>query len=275
MTRQNASNKPHAYRARIKAAHDALLPELKAAEEALAPANADYAEKERLLSAFNNPHYLSNEERQASRDASAAKNHVNSVKNNISMLKSQIAPLYLIVSAPEEFAQAKKSLEELQGQKRQLTADVERVDGLLDKLGKRIDAANACIAETTRSAALTLTTDDGFTVPESLVRAEMELRLSKVSQAQLQEEKDTLKAKLGELADELKEVRRLFIFYRAVVAETDLYEQLEPLMPLFAKAAAARRENDYSSDMEWNIKIEDELIDAADIDLDEELVNLL
>lgn len=273
--KQTTSNKARPYFNRIKAAHDALVPELKAAEEALALANADYAEKKELLSAFNNPHYFSKDEGQASREASAAQNHVNSVKNNVSSLKSQIAPLHRIISAPEEFAQAKKSLEELQGQKRQITADVARVDGLLDKLGKRIDAANACIAADTLSAAQTLTTDDGFTVPESLVKAEMELRLSKVSQAQLQKEKDTLKSNLGELSEELKEAKRLFIFYRAVVAETDLYEQLEPLMPLFAKAAAARRENDYSSDMEWNIKIEEEAIDSADIDLEAELADLL
>jgi predicted nucleic acid-binding Zn-ribbon protein len=273
--KQTTSNKPRPYFNRIKAAHDALVPELKAAEEALALANADYAEKKKLLSEFNNPHYLTAEERQATFEASAAKNRVGSIKNNISSLKSQIAPLHRIISAPEEFAQAKKSLEELQGQKRQLTADVARVDGVLDKLSKRIDAANACIADSTLTAAYALTTEDGFTVPESLVKAEMELRLSKVSQAQLEKEKAALKAKMGELSEAFKEAKHLFIFYRAVVAETDLYEQLEPLMPLVAKAAAARRENDGSRASEWVLKIEEEAIDSADLDLDAELAELV
>lgn len=273
--KQNASNKPRTYFNSIKAAYDALTPELKAAEEALSLASADYAQKEKLRSALDHQFNITSEARQATREAGAAKNHVDAIKSNISQLKSQIAPLYLIISAPEQFGHAKKSLEELQSQKRQLTGDVARIDGLLEKLGKRINVANDCIATATLSATLTLTTDDGFTVPDSLVKAELELRLSKISLEQLQKEKDAVKANLGELSDSLKEAKRTFIYYRAVIVETDLYEQLAPLMPLFAKAAAARRENDYSSDMDWNIKITDDLIEAADLDLDAELIDLL
>lgn len=274
--KQTPSNKPHSYLNNIKAAYETLALELKAAEDALLLANDDCAKKEKIHSELIRQDLPGDATRKASREASAAQNHAHSIKFKVRELKTQLEPLHLTVSAHKQFAQAKQSIEKLSEQKRLFAGEVVRVDSLLEKVAKRIDAADACIAADTLSATQALlTTDGGFSVPESLVKSELELRLSKISQAQLQKEKDALNAKLGELPEALREAQKNFIFYRAVIAEIDLCEQLAPLMPLFAKAAAARYQNDYNKDeSQWNINITGNLIDAAHLDLEDELGKL-
>ena len=70
----------------------------------------------------------------------------------------------------------------------------------------------------------------------------------------------------------IREAERVFIGCRADVVEIELYEQLMPAMTLFARASAARRQNDYRHDeTRFEIEIPRELIEPAEVALAAEL----
>jgi hypothetical protein len=57
----------------------------------------------------------------------------------------------------------------------------------------------------------------------------------------------------------------VFIGCRADIAEIELYEQLMPVMNLFARASAARRQCDYHHDEDrFEIEIPRELVESAE-----------
>ena len=81
-----------------------------------------------------------------------------------------------------------------------------------------------------------------------------------------------LLAELRELPMAIREAERVFIGCRADVVEIELYEQLMPAMNLFARASAARRQNDYRHDeTRFEIEIPRELIEPAEVALAAEL----
>lgn len=270
------NKKSTAYYDKIRAEHDKLDREMAAAREELQKAEADHERKRRRhyeLTQRGSMYSSAPEEAQASIAASAASHRVSDIKGEIGQLESRIRPLRRIALAPEQFAKAKKNLDDLIAGQAAINGELEKVKALMAKVGKRVTDAEARIATETQSARQQMIDAEGeFVVPESLTKLEAELRLAKSSMAELDGKRETLVAKLQEFPGAIRDAERAFIGCRADMAEIELYEQLMPVMNLFARASAARRECDYHHNEDrFEIEIPRELVEAAQASLSTEM----
>lgn len=270
------NKKSTAYYDKVRAEYDKLDCEMAAAREELQKAEVDHERKRRRhyeLTQRGSMYSSAPEEAQASIAASAANHRVGDIKGEIGQLESRIRPLRRIAMAPEQFAKAKKTLDDLIAGQAAVNGELEKVTALIAKVGKRVTDAEARIATETQSARQQMLDADGeFVVPESLTKLEAELRLAKSSMADLEGKRDTLVAKLQEFPGAIRDAERVFIGCRADIAEIELYEQLMPVMNLFARASAARRECDYHHDEDrFEIEIPRDLVEAAQTALADEV----
>lgn len=270
------SKKSSAYYDKVKTKYDQLDREIAVATNELKEAEADHEKKQHRhneLSRRGSMYSSTNEESQASFAASAASHRVGAIKGEIGQLESRIGPLRRIALAPDRFARAKQAFDDLVAQKLATTGELEKANALIAKVSKRVADADVRIVTETQSATQSMLDADGeFSVPEALTRLEAELRLGKSSLAELEGKRDALLAELRELPTAIREAERVFIGCRADVVEIELYEQLMPAMTLFARASAARRQNDYRHDeTRFEIEIPRELIEPAEVALAAEL----
>ena len=270
------NKKSSAYYDKVRTEYDKLDREIAAAREELQKAEADHERKRRRhyeLTQRGSMYSSSPDETQASMAASAASHQVGDIKGEIGQLESRIRPLRRIALAPEQFARAKKALDDLITEQAAINGEHEKVKALITKVGKRVVDADARIATETQSARQQMLDAEGeFVVPESLTKLEAEMRLAKSSMAELEGKRDTLVAKLQEFPGAIRDAERVFIGCRADMAEIELYEQLMPLMNLFARASAARRECDYHHDEDrFEIEIPRDLVAAAQAVLTDEV----
>ena len=270
------NKKSTAYYDKVRAEYNKLDREMAAAREELQKAEDDHERKRRRhyeLTPRGSMYSSAPEEAQASIAASAASHRVGDIKGEIGQLESRIRPLRRIALAPEQFAKAKKNIDDLIAGQVAINGELEKVKALIAKVGKRVTDAEARIATETQSARQQMLDADGeFVVPESLTKLEAELRLAKSSLAELDEKRDTLVAKLQEFPGAIRDAERVFIGCRADVTEIELYEQLMPVMNLFARASAARRECDYHHDEDrFEIEIPRDLVEAAQTALADEV----
>ena len=270
------NKKSTGYYDKVRAEYDKLDREIATAREELQKAEADHERKRRRhyeLTQRGSMYSSAPEEAQASIAASAASHRVGDIKGEIGQLESRIRPLRRIALAPEQFVKAKKNLDDLIAGKAAINGELEKVKALIAKVGKRVTDAEARIATETQSARQQMLDADGeFVVPESLTKLEAELRLAKSSLAELDEKRDTLVAKLQEFPGAIRDAERVFIGCRADMTEIELYEQLMPVMNLFARASAARRECDYHHDEDrFEIEIPRDLVEAAQTALADEV----
>ena len=262
------NKKSTAYYDKVKAEYDKLDRELTATKDQLNEAEADFERKRHRqfeLDQHGSMYSSTREQSQASFAASEASNRVSHIKGEIGQLQSQIAPLRRIALAPDRFTQAKQAFDDLVAQKLATTGELEKANALIAKVSKHVAEVDARIVTETQSATQTLLNAEGeFNVPEVLTRLESELRLGKSSLAELEGKRDTLLAELRELPTAIREAERVFIGCRADVVEIELYEQLMPVMGLFARASAARRQNDYRHDKtQFEIEIPHALVEIA------------
>ena len=270
------NKKSTAYYDKVRAEYNKLDREMAAAREELQKAEDDHERKRRRhyeLTQRGSMYSSAPEEAQASIAASAASHRVGDIKGEIGQLESRIRPLRRIALAPEQFAKAKKNIDDLIAGQVAINGELEKVKALIAKVGKRVTDAEARIATETQSARQQMLDADGeFVVPESLTKLEAELRLAKSSMAELDGKRDTLVAKLQEFPGAIRDAERVFIGCRADVTEIELYEQLMPVMNLFARASAARRECDYHHDEDrFEIEIPRDLVEAAQTALADEV----
>ena len=261
---------------KVRAEYDKLDREIATAREELQKAEADHERKRRRhheLTQRGSMYSAAPDEAQASIAASAASHRVGDIKGEIGQLESRIRPLRRIALAPEQFAKAKKSLDDLIAGQATINGELEKVKVLIAKVGRRVTDAEARIATETQSARQQMLDADGeFVVPESLTKLEAELRLAQSSLAELEGKRDALLAKLQEFPGAIRDAERVFIGCRADMTEIELYEQLMPVMNLFARASAARRECDYHHDEDrFEIEIPRDLVETAQAALAEEV----
>ena len=187
------------------------------------------------------------------------------LKSKVSNLESQLRPLQQVLATPERFALARKQLDDLMAQRKALTAEVQTVDGQLTKITKRLVDLEARIAVETKSASRALLdTEAEFVVPETLTKLEVELRITRASQAELERQRDAIQGQLTGLPDAVRKARDQFIHCRAAMAEIELHEQLMPVMNALARASAARRQINYHHDeSRFPVEIPRALIEAA------------
>jgi peptidoglycan hydrolase CwlO-like protein len=174
-------------------------------------------------------------------------------------------PLQQVLAAPERFALARKQLDDLTAQRKALTAEAQTVDGQLTKIAKQLADLEARIAVETKSASRTLLdTEAEFVVPETLTKLEVEQRITRASQAELERQRDVIQTQLAGLPDAVRKARDHFIHCRAAMTEIELYEQLMPVMNAMARASAARRQiNHHHDESRFPVEIPRALIEAA------------
>ena len=93
---------------------------------------------------------------------------------------------------------------------------------------------------------------------------EVEQRITRASQAELERQRDAIQGQLAGLPDAVRKARDHFIHCRAAMAEIELHEQLMPVMNALARASAARRQINYHHDeSRFPVEIPRDLIEAA------------
>src|SRR5574340_202071 len=135
------NKKSTAYYSKVKAEYDKLDRDLSALQAQLQEVEADAEKKRRHhheLEQRSSMFSSAAAERNASLAASEAHNRVSAIRGDIGQLRSQIAPLMRIALAPTQYADAKKTLDDLRRQDRELSADLEKTDGQIARLGKRV-----------------------------------------------------------------------------------------------------------------------------------------
>ena len=94
---------------------------------------------------------------------------------------------------------ARKQFDDLIAQRKALTAEAQTVDGQLTKIAKRLEDLDARIAVETKSASRALLdTEAEFVVPETLTKLEVELRITRASQAELERQREAVQARLAD-----------------------------------------------------------------------------
>lgn len=128
--------------------------------------------------------------------------------------------------------------------------------------------------ETESATANLLATDDEFETPAKLAQLDVDLRLATNAHSQLSTQLNEMTDRLLQTPLELRLVRIEFRAYRATVAEIELYEQLQTIMPALARASVCRHDNDGRHRVNhFEIEIPQALIDSAQKQLAAELAD--
>jgi hypothetical protein len=178
------------------------------------------------------------------------------------------------LEAPQRYDETQATLLRLVEQSRSLAVEHHKAEALIVKVEKRlVDVESRMAAETNAASRQMIATEGDFVVPESLTRLEVELRLTRASMADLQLQRDAVAIQNKELPEQIRDAERDFIHARAVIAEIELYEQLMPVMNLFARAAATRHQNSrrHEDEYKFNIEIPRELLESARSELAAEM----
>ncbi len=195
----------------------------------------------------------------------AANERMEHLKSQVENLTHQIRPLARVLDAPEALAQAQRKLDEVLTQDKTSAQAWSKTEAQIAKLTQRITELEARIATETQAATTTLLATEGeFAVPETLTKLEVELRLTNATLTELHAAQEAMKSQRQALPQEISAAISNFKWRRADMAEVELYEQLQPLMPLLARASAAKRQSDYDHrEDRFVIEIPQALIEAA------------
>lgn len=256
------SKKSNPYLDKIKSERDALTLELTPLKAELAQAEAEHAaarEKQTQLcdaagSMSMNMPPAAKAHRVILCEASEREARL---KSKVSQLESQVQALQQILDTPERYAVARKQLDDLIAQRKALTAEAQTVDGQLAKIAKRLADFEAHLAVETESASQALLdTDAQFVVPEALTKLEVQLRITRASQLELERRRDVIQDQLASLPDAVRKAKEHFIHCRAAMAEIELNDQLMPVMSALACASVAARIAGFKTNSEHRIEIE-------------------
>lgn len=203
----------------------------------------------------------------------AANERMEHLKSQVENITNQLRPLARVLEAPEALAQAQRQLDEVLARDKASTQAWSKTEAQIAKLTQRITELEARIATETQAATTTLLATEGeFAAPETLTKLEMELRLNHATLAGLNAEQEAMKSQRQALPQEISAAISNFKWRRADMAEVELYEQLQPLMPVLARASAAKRQSDYNHrEDRFVIEIPQGLIEAAQTALGAEI----
>lgn len=270
------TKKDPGYLARAQADYKRIAGELEAARTELAEAEAELAIKERAREEAERaaPRYgMSPAEREAKLAASSASNRVTAARHVVSDLADLHRDIGRIAQAPEHHRQARVELDALLERAKAVEKASGEAAAAVGKLEKRIAELEDHIAAEMQSAAAALLDADGdFTAPQSLTTLEAALRLVKSTLAGLRTQKDGLEAEGEDLREAVRDARSRFRSSRATIADIEARERLESLMPLLARASAARSEVEHHHEAHrFSIDIPQPLLDEARTALEAEL----
>ena len=276
------------YYARIKAEFEQVERELAKTRKAHAQAQADYeAEKDELrrIKEALNPYRV---EKSPGKSAQwqrmqNAYEIEQSLASQLRSLEEQVRELRPIVEAPAKLQEAQAALKALSAKDRQTQAERERLQDQIAKIEARLAKAEVKVKEETLVAsqqwADSTDSDEAaqtaFAPPAALIQAELEVRMAKTSLETLQQQLQAVDASRADLPQARHDARRAYQYARYLVSDIEMHEQLEPLLPLIARATSAGYDwSHYLDHRKYVIKLSDELVAQASRQLDAELEQL-
>ncbi len=276
------------YYARIKAECEQAERELAKTRKAHAQAQADYeAEKDELrrIKEALNPYRV---EKSPGKSAQwqrmqNAYEIEQSLASQLRSLEEQVRELRPIVEAPTKLQEAQAALKALSEKDRQTQAERERLQDQIAKIEARLAKAEVKVKEETLAAsqqwADSTDSDEAaqtaFAPPAALIQAELEVRMAKTSLETLQQQLQAVDASRADLPQARHDARRAYQYARYLVSDIEMHEQLEPLLPLIARATSAAYDwSHYLDHRKYVIKLSDELVAQASRQLDAELEQL-
>ena len=276
------------YYARIKAECEQAERELAKTRKAHAQAQADYeAEKDELrrIKEALNPYRV---EKSPGKSAQwqrmqNAYEIEQSLASQLRSLEEQVRELRPIVEAPAKLQEAQAALKALSQKDRQTQAERERLQGQIAKIEARLAKAEVKVKEETLAAsqqwADSTDSDEAaqtaFAPPAALMQAEIEVRMAKTSLEALQQQLQAVDASRVDLPQARHDARRAYQYARYLVSDIEMHEQLEPLLPVIARATSAAYDwSPYLEQRKYVIKLSDELVAQASRQLDAELEQL-
>ena len=276
------------YYARIKAECEQAERELAKTRKAHAQAQADYeAEKDELrrIKEALNPYRV---EKSPGKSAQwqrmqNAYEIEQSLASQLRSLEEQVRELRPIVEAPAKLQEAQAALKALSQKDRQTQAERERLQDQIAKIEARLAKAEVKVKEETLAAsqqwADSTESDEAaqtaFAPPTALIQAELEVRLAKTSLETLQQQLQAVDASRADLPQARHDARRAYQYARYLVSDIEMHEQLEPLLPVIARATSAAYDwSPYLEQRKYVIKLSDELVAQASSQLDAELEQL-
>lgn len=276
------------YYDRIKAECEQAERELAKTRKAHAQAQADYeAEKDELrrIKEALNPYRV---EKSPGKSAQwqrmqNAYEIEQSLASQLRSLEEQVRELRPIVEAPAKLQEAQAALKALSAKDRQTQAERERLQDQIAKIEARLAKAEVKVKEETLAAsqqwADSTDSDEAaqtaFAPPAALIQAELEVRMAKTSLETLQQQLQAVDASRADLPQARHDARRAYQYARYLVSDIEMHEQLEPLLPLIARATSAGYDwSHYLDHRKYVIKLSDELVAQASRQLDAELEQL-
>ena len=276
------------YYARIKAECEQAERELAKTRKAHAQAQADYeAEKDELrrIKEALNPYRV---EKSPGKSAQwqrmqNAYEIEQSLASQLRSLEEQVRELRPIVEAPAKLQEAQAALKALSAKDRQTQAERERLQDQIAKIEARLAKAEVKVKEETLAAsqqwADSTDSDEAaqtaFAPPAALIQAELEVRMAKTSLEALQQQLQAVDASRADLPQARHDARRAYQYARYLVSDIEMHEQLEPLLPVIARATSAAYDwSHYLDHRKYVIKLSDELVAQASRQLDAELEQL-
>ena len=276
------------YYARIKAECEQAERELAKTRKAHAQAQADYeAEKDELrrIKEALNPYRV---EKSPGKSAQwqrmqNAYEIEQSLASQLRSLEEQVRELRPIVEAPTKLQEAQAALKALSEKDRQTQAERERLQDQIAKIEARLAKAEVKVKEETLAAsqqwADSTDSDEAaqtaFAPPAALIQAELEVRMAKTSLETLQQQLQAVDASRADLPQARHDARRAYQYARYLVSDIEMHEQLEPLLPVIARATSAAYDwSPYLDHRKYVIKLSDELVAQASRQLDAELEQL-
>ena len=213
----------------------------------------------------------------------AAHDIVQPLASHLRSLEEQVRELRPIVEAPAKLQEAQAALKALSQKDRQTQAERERLQGQIAKIEARLAKAEVKVKEETLVAsqqwADSTDSDEAaqtaFAPPAALMQAEMEVRMAKTSLEALQQQLQAVDASRADLPQARHDARRAYQYARYLVSDIEMHEQLEPLLPVIARATSAAYDwSPYLEQRKYVIKLSDELVAQASRQLDAELEQL-
>ena len=276
------------YYARIKAECEQAERELAKTRKAHAQAQADYeAEKDELrrIKEALNPYRV---EKSPGKSAQwqrmqNAYEIEQSLASQLRSLEEQVRELRPIVEAPAKLQEAQAALKALSAKDRQTQAERERLQDQIAKIEARLAKAEVKVKEETLTASqqwaqsteIDEAAQTAFAPPAALMQAELEVRMAKTSLEALQQQLQAVDASRADLPQARHDARRAYQYARYLVSDIEMHEQLEPLLPLIARATSAAYDwSPYLEQRKYVIKLSDELVAQASRQLDAELEQL-
>lgn len=220
---------------------------------------------------------------QAVRVLNEAKRHYEEVDYTARHLYDKVRPLREIVEAPAKYQAAQQALKELAQTDQRTRAERERLQDQIAKIEARLAKAEVKVKEETLAAsqqwADSTDSDEAaqtaFAPPAALMQAEIEVRMAKTSLEALQQQLQAVDASRVDLPQARHDARRAYQYARYLVSDIEMREQLEPLLPVIARATSAAYDwSPYLEQRKYVIKLSDELVAQASRQLDAELEQL-